>query len=127
YPRFEKEFVLTDLPEAVVAELRRVARANYENAIEAGREVVLRHLQQAAPSGEETPECWQAIKGWLADPEDLAAWRVLARVLARLQDAEAPDPVTALAAFLNKNRFELDIKQLTLEIPDDLKVRPAGR
>jgi hypothetical protein len=50
----------------------------------------------------------------------------LATLLARLQDPTGVDPVTALDAFLGQDRFDLELRRLTLEIPDDLKVRPVG-
>ena len=62
------------------------------------------------------------MRDWLlGDPEELAAWRSLAALLARLHDPYAPDPVTALAAFLQETTFSLDIKHITLELPDSLR------
>jgi hypothetical protein len=126
YPRYQQEFKLTDLPDAALGEIRRAARTSYENAIAAGQEVVLRHLRDVCPEGRETVEGWRRLRPWLASPEDLQAWRVLATLLARLQDPAALDPVTALDVFVAQERFDLDLRRLTLEIPDDLKVRPAG-
>src|SRR5262249_56263664 len=58
---------------------------------------------------------------------ELSAWRVPARTLVRLFDPERaePDPVNEMAAFLGKDRFELSLRPLTLEIPDRWRVRPA--
>lgn len=127
YPRYQQEFVLTGLPEVVVGEIRRAARVRYERALDAGRAVVLRRLQEFSPEGRETVEGWQRVRAWLANPEELQAWRVLATVLARLHNAEAEDPVTALAAFLRQEHFDLEMRRLLLEIPDDLRVRPVGK
>ena len=129
YPQFEDEFVLRGLPEAVRGDIRQAAQTSYEHLLEAGRAVVQRRLQDAAPGDEETPARWQALRRWLAEPEELSAWRVLARVLVRLQDPDraVPDPVTELASFLGRDRFELTFKRLTLEVPDRWDVRPAGK
>jgi hypothetical protein len=135
YPRFQQEFTGADLPEAIVSEIQQTAHRRYEHAMKAGQEVVLRHLLSVSSSpagregkeGWETPETWARLQPWLAAPEDLKAWRVLATVLARLQDPAAEDPVSALAGFLRKDRFDLVLRRLTLEIPDDVKVRPQGK
>jgi hypothetical protein len=126
YPKFEEQFVLTGLPPKAQDVLRRAARGRYDNLIAAGREVVLRHLQQVSPDGRETYAGWRALLPWLSDPKDLQDWRVLARVLARLQDPDAPDPVSALAAFVGEKEFRLEMRQLTLEVPYRLHAEPAG-
>ena len=51
---------------------------------------------------------------------------MLATTLARLQDPVAGDPVNNLEAFIRQGKFELSIRQITLEIPDDAHVRPDG-
>jgi hypothetical protein len=127
YPRFAQEFRLPDLPDAVVGEIKRAAHTSYDNAIAAGREVVLRHLRDASPEGRESLDGWRRLRPWLASPDDLQAWRVLTTLLARLHNPDAEDPVAALDAFVQRDRFELIVSRFTLEIPDDLKVRPAGR
>jgi hypothetical protein len=126
YPRFQEEFTLTDLPEAIVGHVRSAARARYDVLLKSGREAVLRHLQGITP-GVESVDSWRQLRDWLDNPPELQAWRVLATVLARLQASDAVDPVTALAAFLKKDQFELRLSRLELDIPDNQKVRPAGR
>jgi hypothetical protein len=126
YPRYQEEFTLTDLPEAIAGEIRRTARIRYKRALEAGQEVVLRHLREVSPEGRETVDGWHRVRSWLANPSDLAAWRTLATVLARLQNPTAGDPVTDLATFLGKDQFTLVLSRLTLEIPDASRVRPDG-
>jgi hypothetical protein len=127
YPRFQQDFTLSDLPEAIVAEVRRAAHTRYEHAIKAGQEVVLRHLKEVSTEGQELPEGWRRLRSWLAAPEDLKAWRVLATVLARLQDPAAGDPVSSLDAFLGRERFDVTLKRFILDIADDAKVRPEGK
>lgn len=127
YPRFQQEFTLADLPEAIVSEIRQTARTRYEHAIRAGQEVVLRHLKEVSHGERESPEAWRRLRPWLSAPEDLRAWRALAVLLARLHDPAAPDPVTALDAFLGREQFDISVRRLTLEIADDAKVRPEGR
>src|SRR5205085_9909766 len=76
-----------------------------------------------------TPERWRAVADWLPSAAELRDWRELATVLLRLSEPNAEDPVTALAAFLRRDRFELELRSLRLTIPDDLKdqhLRPQG-
>lgn len=122
YPNYKTEFTLADLPDAMKPEVRQAARTSYDFLIEPARAEVLRQLRQTG-SGKETPARWAAVRDWLKDPPELEAWRVLALTLARLQSLDAVDPVTALAAFLQKTSFPIQIRSLTLELPDDLKVR----
>ncbi len=127
YPRYAKQFTVAELPDAIAGEIRRAARTRYEHALKAGREVVLRHLQEVSPGAEETPESWRRLRSWLRAPEDLKAWRVLAKVLARLQNADALDPVDVLEAFVRKESFELVLQRLVLHVPDNLNVRPEAK
>src|SRR5262249_18070889 len=116
------------LSEGVVGELRRAAESSYRNLLRAGREVVLRQLQRHCPDGKETVHGWREVREWLTQtPADLVDWNRLAMLLARLADPRAEDPVVALAAFLNQDRFDLEMQSITLLVPDDLNVRPAGR
>jgi hypothetical protein len=135
YPRFREggdspEQLAAELgriPEAIAGEIRRAARRSYEQVLEAGHEVVLWQVQAASPQGRETPESWRKLREWLKSPDELRAWRRLATLLARISDPDAPDPVTALFTFLGKESFDLELRRLTLEIPDELRLRVAGR
>jgi 50S ribosome-binding GTPase len=127
YPRFQQEFNLTELPEAIVAEIRQTARPRYENLIKAGQEVVLRHLKEANPGERESLQAWRRLQPWLSAPEDLKAWRALASVLARLQDPGAEDPISALDSFLRRERFDITLRRLALAIADSAKIRPEGK
>ncbi len=125
YPQYPSDFVLDKLPEAIRPQVRQVARTNYEHLLGPARAAVLSQLQQAG-GGEETKTRWESVRSWLRAPEELESWRVLASVLVRLDDPEASDPVTALAEFLAKTSFTLDVRRLTLEIPESLGVKPAA-
>jgi hypothetical protein len=130
YPKFEEEFRAEDLPEAAAPDLRRAAQTSYDNLVESGRAVVLRRLRQAGSDDKETPERWKDVRRWLQQgPEDLADWRVLARVLRRIADpnAEVLDPVDELASFLGREGFEIKLTRLRLGIPRDLGVEPQGK
>jgi hypothetical protein len=126
YPGFRDSFNLNGLPEGAAEQIRQAARLRNEYAIAAGQAVVLRHLNEAMAGQKESYESWKKLLPWLAAPEELSSWRVLATVLARLQDSAAVDPVNALEAFIRLNKIDLSIRQLTLEIPDDAQVRPDG-
>jgi hypothetical protein len=128
YPRYT-EWTLDDLPDAVAPEVRLAARSSYQRAIQAGQEAVKRQYLKLFPDGPETHQRWLAVAGWLSDPAELRDWRELANVLLRLSEPGAEDPVTALAGFLRRDQFELDVRSFRLGIPDDLKdqrFRPQG-
>ena len=126
YPNYPSDFVRDKVPEAIRLQVRQVARTYYENALEPARAVVLAQLQQAGGGTEETRGRWESVRKWLNDPKELADWRVLAGVLLRLDDPDAGDPVTLLADFLGKTSFTLEVRRLTLEIPESLEARPAA-
>src|SRR5262249_29393013 len=67
---------------------------------------------------------WETVRTWLRSPDELAAWRVLAGVLLRLDDPAAEDPVTALAIFLGKKQFIIEIRSVIVEIPELRSLRP---
>ncbi|HEY1379737.1 MAG TPA: hypothetical protein VGF55_23235, partial [Gemmataceae bacterium] len=90
YPR-ANEWSPADLPDAAAPEVRRAARASYERAIQAGREVVRRHYLDVYPDGKETHQRWQAVADWLPNAPELRDWRELANLLLRLSDPAAED------------------------------------
>jgi hypothetical protein len=126
YPNYQTDFVLERAPEAIRPKVRQVAETNYQYLLEPGQDAVLHQLQQAGGGSDETASRWEAVRTWLRSPEDLSDWRVLATVLARLHDPEAGDPVNALASFLARTSFPIDIQRLTLEIPESLGVKPGA-
>jgi hypothetical protein len=127
YPRFDEQFTVAELPDAVRGDIRQAARTYYDRFLEPARAEVLQHLKQAEPGTEDTASRWTKIRDWLADPEELRSWRVLARVFVRIVEPERPepDPVSALAVFLRKERIELTIKRLALDVPDELRLHPV--
>lgn len=134
YPNFESDFILKNLPTSVTDEVRRTAQRNYQNLLESGRAAIHSQLEKLNTDGE-TPELWAKVRAWLeSNPAELADWRVLATTLARLQNAEGEDPVAALVRFLKESSFPLELKRLTLSIPDDIdagaarvrQLRPVG-
>jgi hypothetical protein len=104
-------------------EVRVAARTSYDYLLEPGRAAVLHQLRQADTGTKETPARWAAVAAWLKDPPELESWRILALTLARLSSLDAVDPVNALASFLQKTSFPIDIRRLMLEVPDELNVR----
>jgi hypothetical protein len=127
YPHYEDQFILNGLPDVVAGEVRQAARANYDLLLEPARDEVLRQLQRAGKDATETRARWNEVLKWLEDPRELASWSVLARVLVHLSDSKRfeADPVTDLAAFLKRDVFEIDMRRLTIEIPDRLDKQPT--
>jgi hypothetical protein len=66
------------------------------------------------------------VQRWLKEPSELAAWRSLALVLLNMEDPAAEDPVTRLAGFLNREKFELRIEMLELELPQTSGLTPRA-
>jgi GTPase SAR1 family protein len=124
YPRYPNDFTLAGLPDAIVSEVRQAARANYGYLLAPAREALLKRLQ-ASGQDADSPARWADVGAWLGrGPQELAAWRVLALTLARLNDPKAVDPVTSMSDFLAKTSFPIEIRQIALEIPfrySDLK------
>ncbi len=127
-PGFEEQFQPKDLPDAARRDIQQAARASYQALLESGRAAVLRKLQQAGSDDRETLERWKEVRRWLqTEPEELARWRMLARVLRRLAEPEETlDPVEELVQFLERGSFALKVTRLRLELPRDLGVEPAG-
>jgi hypothetical protein len=129
YPTWP-EWSLTDLPDPAAPEVRQAAQAAYQHLIQAGRDVVRRKFLQGAPDGQETWARWQPVAEWLPAAPELRDWRELANVLRRLSDPAAPDPVAALADFLRRGEFRIELTSLRLTVPYDIRglsVRPVDR
>jgi len=125
YPTYKKWSGMA-LPDAADASVRQTAKGNYERVLVPAQEILLRQLQQLSPDGRETPERWRGLRDWVASTQELSGWRELATLLAGLAGPKAGDPVTELLAFLKQDRFDLELRGLTLTIPDALKARPVG-
>jgi hypothetical protein len=126
YPRYPSDFILAGVPDAIRPQVQEAAGTYYEYLLGPARAAVLEQLQQAGGGAEETRTRWETVRNWLRDPKELEDWRVLAVTLARLHDPEAGDPVNVLSDFLAKTNFALDLRRLTLEIPESLGVKPAA-
>jgi len=153
YPRFREDFTLSDVPEAAVAEIRSAAAARFRNLLPAAQALVLSRLKESGPTDEESLLRWRNLIPWLESrdegrgmkdenhpsptasspsslnprPSSLDCWRILATVLARLQDPDAADPVNALVALLKRDQFELSVSTMALSLPDSLNLRPEGK
>jgi hypothetical protein len=116
YPDFETAFTRAALPDEIKAKVRQVAGNQFRTLLKPGRREVLRQL--GGRGTEETPAKWESVRRWLKSPDELASWRVLARVLQRLDDAPPDDPVEELAKFLGKDEFTIAPNVLELEVPE---------
>jgi GTPase SAR1 family protein len=126
YPGW-RDFSQDDLPENVPGLFAPVARGYYENLLEPARKVVLKRLQDVSPDGKESLARWRSLRPWLERPDELSAWRNLARALGRIANANWSDPVNDLAAFVMENRFRIEIQRMKFEVPRALGIKPAGR
>src|SRR5262249_27382324 len=83
YPDYRTTFVRKALPEAIVEEIRRTARAHYRELVVPARALAGQRYQNAgrdfrAPSEDRQ---WAKVAAWLKDQTELAAWEELALVL----------------------------------------------
>jgi hypothetical protein len=83
------------------------------------------------PAAKDTPGGWRALADALGDPATpFPEWGRLSHLLVRLRDPNAPNPVGELAAFLRREKFELDPRGFDLVVPRRLRgvdpVVPAG-
>src|SRR5207248_3092000 len=113
YPTYS-EWSLSDRPDPAAAEIKQTAHAAYAHWIEAGRDVVRRKFLQVAADGRETRPRWQPVAEWLPAAPELRDWREVANVLRRLSDPAAADPVAALADFLRRGEFRIELTGLRL-------------
>jgi hypothetical protein len=124
YPAYRSEFIRDGLPDPFMKVVDAEARLDFENLLAPARELILQRLKEAATGPEETPARWNALRDWLkSEPEQLAAWRTLALFMSRLYDRNSTDPVSDLAAFLQQSAFTLEIKRVTLRVPEELNIK----
>lgn len=121
------DWSLDGLPRTVTLELTAALHASERNLLAAGQQAMLAKLQELAKDGRETPELWNKLRDWLKAPVELHAWRELARLVMRLSDPLAEDPVQLFYQFLNKGQYEVELQRLVLKVPDGLRVTPAGK
>jgi hypothetical protein len=126
YPDYEKSFLRDGLPEAVLPRLRQAARRQYELLLRPARAVVLERLRKAGTGNQETSARWEAVAGWLKQPEELTAWRELTRIVLRLDVPSAPEPIEAIVAFLGKKQFTIEVRSFTLEVPELRSLLPRA-
>jgi hypothetical protein len=121
------DWTLDGLPRFVTLELTAALHASERNLLAAGQQATLDKLQALAPDGNESPELWNKLRDWLKAPIDLHSWRELARLVMRLSDPLAEDPVQVFFNFLNKGQYEVELQRLVLKVPDGLHLAPAGK
>jgi hypothetical protein len=125
YPR-SNEWTLRELSEAAARAVRPSLQVNTERVIEAGRLDIARRARNAS---DPLPQRLRSAVAEFAAAPELREWRELVSTMGRWLDIKGDDPVTALAAFLQYDHFDVNLSGLRLEIPDDLKenrLRPQG-
>lgn len=126
---------LATLPDPLQTELRKKVQRSADQLTLYGQQAILARMRQGKPAGEDTPRDWKEIADWLISPS-LREARELFAFVAHLLDPTAKDPISAAAEFLHepqdashrtgsqKPSFEIDIKALTLTIPNNLPQGP---
>jgi|GEM_PF-957152 len=132
YPSYKRDFIFYVVPEAIRPVVDQAAHVSYKHLLGPAQAAVQKQLEQADDGTEETLARWENVRQWLRDPKELDDWRVLAAALVGLHDPGqertpvSADPVGALAEFLDRKRFTLTFRRLTLEIPESLGRKPAA-
>jgi hypothetical protein len=124
FPKF-KQWSLATIPEEIKAELTRRLKRSYDQWLRDSQRMILAKYRQTQPSGEDTHRQWSEIAAWLLQPE-LKQWRELSALLAKLLDPAAGDPVETTAEFLRKKSFDMQLKSITLSIPNNLPQGPLA-
>jgi hypothetical protein len=114
YPEWE----LSNFPEPGRSVLAARARESLGNGFQQVRGLVRGRLPA------DTPEGWAKAAAGLAD-RPFPQWGELLRVLARLTDPAAPDPVAELRGFLAAKEFPIAPKGFEVAIPAELRVPPV--
>jgi hypothetical protein len=116
---------LADLPESAATAIRPAGRATYDRIIEAGRHEITRRAGADSPTARQL----QTAASEVANAPELSAWRELLAFVGHWLDPNAADPLAALQEFLQRDRFDVQLRGLRLIIPDDLRgsrLRPNG-
>lgn len=125
------KWAMSRFPDPVRGELQRRLQRAFDAGVRHARGLIRDKLGASATGFVETHAAWESVAAWLdADPQ-LQSWGRLLRLLARWAAPEFPaeDPVSELAAFLRKERFDADLRSVELTVPDDLRAQrvvPAG-
>ena len=115
YPAF-KTWSLANVPDALHDEVRKKLNRSYEQMILDGQRMIVSKLRQVRPTGDDERRHWKEIAAWLLS-QSLQEWHDLLGFVSKLLDPASDDPVSAAAAFLNKDSFEMDIRAVTVTIP----------
>ncbi|MBX9581024.1 MAG: hypothetical protein K2X87_12005 [Gemmataceae bacterium] len=114
YPGWE----LSNFPEPGRSVLAARVREAFGNGVQQVRGLVRGRLTA------DTPEGWAKVAAGLGD-RPFPQWGELLRLLARLTDPAAPDPVVELRGFLAAKEFPIDPKGFEVAIPVELRVPPV--
>jgi len=112
-----KTWSLSEVPDALQAELRKRVRKSYEQLLADSRRTVLGPLKH--PVGEDTAADWMAVAEQLKAPA-VQEWRELIDLFAHILDPKSPGPVGELSSFVGQKSFAIAPTALTVSIPRDL-------
>ena len=122
FPNFAK-WSLAPLPDPLQQEIRKKLQRSFDQLTLYGQQMILQRFRQSKPNGDDTPNDWREIAAWLKSPS-VQEFRQLIAYVAQVFDAAAEDPAAAAIAFLERPSFELQLKELTLTIPNNIPQGP---
>jgi hypothetical protein len=119
------EWGIQHFPDAV----RRALLVRISNIRDTGLRHVRRLILQQL--GTESAEAWRAVANGLLQEESLRSWGQLLRLLNLWLDPKAKeDPVQEAVRFLRQSKWPVNVKVLSVTIPDDLlepRATPTGK
>ncbi|MCE9532820.1 MAG: hypothetical protein K8T89_17115 [Planctomycetes bacterium] len=122
YPSYAT-WTLDSLPDPLKEDVRKRLKRSLDQLNRDSRKMILAKFRQIRPTGDDTHADWKEIATSILTPP-LQDWRALLGFVTKLLDPLAEDPATSTAKFLNKESFELQIKSVSLTIPNNIAQGP---
>jgi hypothetical protein len=104
--------------------MRKRLRRSLDQLNRDGRQIILAKLRQSRPAGADMPKDWPPIGEWLLSSA-LQHWRTLFGIVSKLHNPLSENPVTVAAEFLKRASFDLQLRAITITIPNSLPQGPV--
>lgn len=114
------EWSLEDLEPSVRSDVQAVAKQSYSHLIDSARQRIRQEFLKRSVDGEETRAAWLAVASGILDSREFRAAQPVFRSLQRLSGEPVDDLPTSLAGFLQRPSLPLQIKMISVSIPDDV-------
>jgi hypothetical protein len=116
---------LANVAEAARPSVTQAAGSNFDYLLVPFREIIARKFASISGGEAERAAHWETLADWLAhNPDEVRAYRRLGVVLDRLRRHDAADPVAHLTEFLRTREYTLELDDLKLTIPFEVRAHP---